>query len=152
MLEPGITLSTSRGEANFATGDKLVFLKNDYTFHVKNGTTGTVTHVSNNSMTVRLADGRTVRFDPRRYDHFTHGYAVTIHKSQGATVDSVHMLATRMMRRNQAYVAMTRHRDRLNMYWSKASFNVFEGGLVEALSRPDDKTTSHSNLKTLRLA
>jgi Ti-type conjugative transfer relaxase TraA len=142
MLEPGITLSTSRGEANFATGDKLVFLKNDYTFHVKNGTTGTVTHVSNNSMTVRLADGRTVRFDPRRYDHFTHGYAVTIHKSQGATVDSVHMLATRMMRRNQAYVAMTRHRDRLNMYWSKASFNVFEGGLVEALSRPDDKTTT----------
>ncbi|MDI6029435.1 hypothetical protein QBK99_25120 [Corticibacterium sp. UT-5YL-CI-8] len=32
---------------------------------------------------------RRVTFSPDRYRSFDHGYAVTIHKSQGATVDQL---------------------------------------------------------------
>jgi hypothetical protein len=38
-------------------------------------------------MAVRLDDGRQVAFDLKDYAHVDHGYAATIHKSQGVTVD-----------------------------------------------------------------
>ena len=39
-------------------------------------------------------DGRSVAFDAKNYADIDHGYAATIHKSQGVTVDRVHVLAT----------------------------------------------------------
>ncbi len=42
---------------------------------------------------IRLDSGRTVEFDPRAYDRLTHGYAATVHKAQGATVDRAYILA-----------------------------------------------------------
>ena len=44
---------------------------------------------------------------------------MTIHKSQGATVDAAYVLASRSMDRHLAYVAMTRHRDRLQIYTAR---------------------------------
>lgn len=38
-----------------------------------------------------------------------HGYATTIHKSQGATVDRARVLASGPMDRHLTYVAVTRH-------------------------------------------
>ena len=70
-------------------------------------------------MAHRDADGagaiHPIRFDPRRYTAFDHGYAVTIHKSQGATVDQAFVMASRSMDRHLAYVALTRHRDDLRL-------------------------------------
>ena len=45
-------------------------------------------------MAVRLDDGRRVAFDLKDYAHVDHGYAATIHKAQGMTVDRTHVLAT----------------------------------------------------------
>ena len=45
-------------------------------------------------MTVQTDDGRSVRFDLKDYNQIDHGYAATIHKAQGMTVDRVHVLAT----------------------------------------------------------
>ena len=50
-------------------------------------------------------------FDPAEYGHIAHGYAVTIHKNQGATVDRTYVLADALMNRNASYVALTRHRE-----------------------------------------
>ncbi|WP_298974330.1 hypothetical protein [uncultured Roseobacter sp.] len=71
-------------------------------------------------MTVAL-DGdekRKVSFDPKHYRHFDHGYAVTVHKFPGATVDQSYVLASRSMDQHLAYVAMTRHRDHLRVFTS----------------------------------
>ena len=59
---------------------------------------------------------QTVSFDPRRYQSFDHGYAVTVHKSQGATVDQAYVLASRTMDDPLSYVAMTRHREEMKLY------------------------------------
>ena len=116
--EEDVMLSTATGKRAFAPGDRLVFARNDKELGVKNGMLGTVEAVSDGKLRVSL-DGdteRRVAFNPRSYYHFDHGYAVTIHKSQGATVDAAYVLASRSMDKHLTYVAMTRHRDKLQIY------------------------------------
>ncbi len=116
--EPETLLTTETGPRAFARGDRIVFGRNNKELGVKNGMLGTVEQVGASKMRVTL-DGdppRRMTFDPRRYRHFDHGYAVTIHKSQGATVDQAYVLASQSMDRHLAYVAMTRHRDAMRLF------------------------------------
>ena len=110
--------TTETGKRAFASGDCIVFTRNDKNLGVKNGMLGKVQETSKTEITVTL-DGdtpRTLTFSPQHYRSFDHGYAVTIHKSQGATVDQAYVLASRSMDRHLAYVAMTRHRDTMRLY------------------------------------
>ncbi|MEM1350944.1 MAG: AAA family ATPase [Pseudomonadota bacterium] len=111
---------TDTGKRAFAADDRIVFTRNDKDIGVKNGMLGTVVTVQEGEIAVAL-DGdtdRLVRFDPQDYCSFDHGYAVTIHKSQGATVDQSYVLASRSMDRHLAYVVMTRHRDAMQLFIS----------------------------------
>lgn len=115
---PEVLLETETGPRAFSVGDRIAFGRNDRELGVKNGMLGTVERVSPSRLVVTL-DGdppRKVTLDPRRYASLDHGYAVTIHKSQGATVDRAYVLASRSMDRHLAYVAMTRHREALGVY------------------------------------
>lgn len=84
----------NREEREFSQGDRLVFLKNDKGLGVENGNTGVIKSLDENgNITVHLEGGREVSFNFRDYANVDYGYAVTIHKSQGATIDSVIMFA-----------------------------------------------------------
>jgi len=107
---------TRDGLRAFGTGDRLMFLENNRELDVKNGMIGTVVGIDETGLTVDLDNGRQVAFDPRNYQAFDHGYACTVHKAQGVTVDNALVYATRSMDRHLAYVAMTRHRDSVQMY------------------------------------
>src|SRR3546814_15050743 len=48
--------------------------------------------------------------------------AATIHKSQGVTVDRAHALATPGMDRHSAYVALSRHRDGVQLHYGRDDF------------------------------
>ena len=89
-------------------GIASAFLQNERGLGVKNGTLGTVEQVSAQSMTVRTDDGRSVRFDLKGYNKIDHGYAATIHKAQGMTVDRTHVLATPGMDAHASYAALSR--------------------------------------------
>ena len=91
--------------------------------------------VAGRELRVRL-DGRAdpVRIDPSEFRSFDHGYAATIHKAQGATVDRTFVLAGPTMDRHLAYVAMTRHRDDATLFAARETFRDF-GGLARRLSR-----------------
>jgi ATP-dependent exoDNAse (exonuclease V) alpha subunit len=119
---PETIYATETGPRAFAAGDRIVFTRNDKELGVKNGMLGTVESADADHLAVRLdgADGASRRFsfNPSRYHHFDHGYAVTIHKSQGATVDRAYVLASRRMDEPLTYVAMTRHRDMMRLYIS----------------------------------
>lgn len=115
---PETLLSTGTGQRAFSDGERIVFTRNDKETGVKNGMLGTVQRVSDSKMSV-LLDGdkpTKVTFDPRQFRSFDHGYAVTIHKSQGATVDQSYVLASRTMDQHLAYVAMTRHREGMHLF------------------------------------
>src|SRR5690606_10135067 len=93
-LGEDVRVTVERGARNFAAGDRVMFLQNERGLCVKNGTLGTIEHVSAQSMSVQTDDGRSIAFDLKDYDRIDHGYAATIHKAQGMTVDRTHVLAT----------------------------------------------------------
>src|SRR3546814_20153605 len=99
-----------------------MFLRNERGLEVKNGTLGTIERVSESSMAVRTDDGRSVAFDTKAYRDLDYGYAATIHKAQGMTVDRTHVLATPGMDRPGAYVAMSRHRNGVALHYGRAHF------------------------------
>ena len=133
-LGEDVTVKAERGERVFAAGDRLMFLKNDRGLGVKNGMLGEIEQVSPTHMTVRLDAGRSVAFDLKDYVQFDHGYAATIHKSQGVTVDRTHVLATPGMDRHGAYVALSRHRDSVQLHYGRDEFEDL-GKLTRVLSR-----------------
>ncbi|QBF32312.1 AAA family ATPase [Thalassococcus sp. S3] len=115
-----VMLQTETGKRAFGSEDRIVFTRNDTELGVKNGMLGSVQQASDGKMTVTLDgdDQQRVTFDPRTYRHFDHGYAVTIHKSQGVTVDQAYVLGSRSMDKHLAYVALTRHREDVQLYTS----------------------------------
>jgi Ti-type conjugative transfer relaxase TraA len=146
-LSAEAAFQTARGERGFAAGDRLVFLKNDRDLGVKNGTLGTVEQAENERLMVRL-DGvneagaaRVVTVHQATYAHVDHGYAVTLHKAQGATVDQTFVLASGGMDRHLAYVGMTRHRDAATLYAGRDDFKD-EAALARQLSRARPKAST----------
>ncbi len=137
-LGDDVTVKAERGERQFATGDRIMFLRNERGMGVKNGTLATIERVSPEGMAVRLDDGREVAFDTKDYAHVDHGYATTFHKSQGVTVDRAHVLATPGMDRHSAYVGMSRHRDDVQLHYGRDDF-ADQRQLVRALSRDRGK-------------
>ena len=133
-----VDVKTERGERKFASGDRMMFLRNERGMGVKNGTLGTIEAVSPGHMAVRTDDGRSVSFDLKDYAHVDHGYAATFHKSQGVTVDQAHILATPGMDRHSAYVGLTRHRDGVQLHYGRDDF-ADQSRLVRTLSRERSK-------------
>lgn len=135
------TFTVERGERAFAEGDRLYFLRNENKhLDVKNGTLATLTKIEGEQFTVRLdgEDKRQVSFNLKDYNHIDHGYAATVHKSQGITVDRVQVLASKHFDRHTTYVAMSRHRESADIYYSKDEFaNTWE--LTRGLSREGGK-------------
>ncbi len=80
-------------------------------------------------------------FSPNLNPYFDHGWAVTIHKSQGTTVDKTFVLASSEMSRNLSYVAMTRHREKCQVFGSSLDFWRTEK-LPELLSQSGEKLTA----------
>lgn len=127
-------LVVERGERSFASGDRIMFMRNERGLGVKNGTLGTIEQVSAKSLSVRTDDGRKVSFNLKDYDRIDHGYAATIHKAQGITVDRTHVLATPGLDAHGSYVALSRHRDSMDLHYGRDDF-ADGNRLVRTLSR-----------------
>lgn len=144
IIEQGFVFKTADGNRHFAAGDQIVFLKNEGAIGVKNGMLGKVVEAALGRIVAVIGEGehlRQVIVEQRFYNNVDHGYATTVHKSQGATVDRVKVLASLSLDRHLTYVAMTRHREDLGVYYGHRSF-AKAGGLVEILSRKNSKETT----------
>ena len=120
-LKDETLFDTDLGPRAFAAADRILFTRNDTVLGVRNGSLGTVETVGKDQLTVCLNDhtGRNSRhltFSPHHYIAIDHGYATTIHKSQGATVDHTFILSSSKMDRHLTYVAMSRHKEAVKLY------------------------------------
>ena len=141
LIETGHAFRTEDGPRRFAAGDQIVFLKNEGSLGVKNGMIAKVVEAAPGRIVATIGDGEAahhVTVDQRFYRNLDHGYATTIHKSQGATVDRVKVLASLSLDRHLTYVAMTRHREDMALYYGSRSFHL-AGGLEKLLSRKNAK-------------
>lgn len=116
------------GEQSFTTKnkefyekDRLVFLSNSRDLNVKNGSIGTIERIKGNEVQV-LLDGKEqnrINFNIKDYKNFDLGYSLTVHKSQGVTVDDTQLYLDKDTNKNLTLVGCTRHRENLTIHCSK---------------------------------
>lgn len=140
VAEQGHFIRTEKGAVVLAEGDRIIFLENNKALDVKNGSLGTVlavedtaTHKAN--LLVKLDNEKMVSFSTGQYQNVDYGYAMTVHKSQGSTVDRSFVLATKRFDKHVTYVSMSRHRDNVTLYYGKNDFKDREAFIKAAETR-----------------
>lgn len=154
----------SQTERNFAPGDRIVFLRNDKKLNVKNGLQGTIERLDKKgNITVAADQGERFRFrlsdeakrkslwpiNPirHRYNFITHAYAITDHKSQGATTQVVIWYADASkgrINRNSFYVAATRAKETIKIFTNDKE------ELKQQVRRPQSKSSTLDYLRDIR--
>jgi len=128
-IAEGYTVRGKHDEMKVAQGDRILFLKNDRRLGVSNGRFATITDVNFtesgrvNTFTI-IPDGseRSIVINPDKYRDFAYGYAATVHKVQGKTVDHAFVYAGgSFWNRHLTYVALSRHRESCQLYAAKDS-------------------------------
>lgn len=137
-LGTDVAVRTERGVREFADNDRILFLKNERGLGVKNGSLGQVEKAEPDRLAVRLDDGRRISVDLKTYAHVDHGYAATVHKTQGMTVDRTHVLATPGLDAHASYVALSRHRQGTALHYGRDDF-ADEAALRRTLARERPK-------------
>ncbi len=158
QLRKGQEIATEEGKKEFAVHDRIRFGRNEKTLGVKNGSLGTVERIEGGVLQVKLdgpSDTR-VAVDTKFYKHLDHGYAATVHKAQGSTVDRTYVLATPHFDRHAAYVALSRHRETATVFYARDDFGgrggtadpkEVQNRFVEKLSRARTKDLAHDYLE-----
>jgi Ti-type conjugative transfer relaxase TraA len=122
----------------FAAGDRVVATRNDRGVGILNGETGTLADVRDDQLAIELDAGRRVEL-PHGYAEdggLEHGYAITAHRAQGATVDRTFVLGSEELYNECAYTALSRHRDEARFYLTASP--TFLNQAPEPLRTDDD--------------
>jgi hypothetical protein len=153
-LGPNHILPTKDGPVEFAVGDRIQFTGNARRkaardLGLTNGMVGTLRHIDGLRLTVEL--DRKVKGQPRlvaftvgdndkagSFNAFKLGYAGTIHKGQGRTLDHSYLLHTSNWRSAASYVALTRHREHTSIFASHDTTKDI-AHLARQMARVDDR-------------
>lgn len=109
----------SKVEKEFAVGDKISFERKDNEVGVQNGDTGIIKSIDKNGVWQVDKGGTEITVDPKEYPFVSHGYVMTVHKSQGQSIDRVHVYADSSkggLSTNAGYVQMSRAKYELTVY------------------------------------
>jgi ATP-dependent exoDNAse (exonuclease V) alpha subunit len=124
-------------------GDEVIFTAALYrpgTERVENGTLGTVLDIAGDrTVTVQTQgdDGREVNLDTREFSDVRLSYAQHVYKAQGRTVEQALVLMGGWQTdRERAYVALTRARDRTDIYVAREDLGEqgMDAGAIERLA------------------
>ena len=114
---------TKHGLQAFAVGDRVQFTDTLKGARIYNGNAGTITEIDGATGVIRAkldatpgSEGREVAWSASEFIGFRHGYAGTIYKGQGKTLDQTYLLHTHHWRQASSYVALTRQRESAQIF------------------------------------
>lgn len=104
------------GDVIYREHDKILQLTNMPDENIFNGDIGIVDSIDKKEIIIDF-DGNLVRFTPSNFNKFKHGYAISIHKSQGSEFKTVVIPVvsgySKMLYRKLYYTAVTRSKKKL---------------------------------------
>jgi ATP-dependent exoDNAse (exonuclease V) alpha subunit len=147
-------LATKDGPQIFATGDRIQFTGNARTQRARNlgftnGEAGSVKKIDGARVTVEL-DGkkhgkpRVVEFtagdnaEAGQFNAIRHGYAGTIYKGQGKTLDQTYLYHSNHWHGAASYVALTRHREHTKVFVARETAADINQ-LAKQMARSDER-------------
>jgi conjugative relaxase-like TrwC/TraI family protein len=140
----------------YAGGDVVLALRNDYRLGVLNGTRAVIDRIDTGRRHILAVTDRERLVIPFAYaaaGHLTHGYATTIHKAQGATVDRCFVLLDETTSREHAYTAVSRARHGNDVFAVAADRRSEERHAAEVQRDPlDELRTAVRRSSAQRLA
>jgi ATP-dependent exoDNAse (exonuclease V) alpha subunit len=139
---PDHRLDTAHGRQDFAIGDRIQFTANEKKAGIVTNAVGTIAAIDGSHIAVTL-DGRTkqkktINFDAASFGEFRHGYAGTIYKGQGRTLDQTYLYHTEHWRSAPSYVALTRHRESVALFVARNTAKDVKE-LARQMGRVDDR-------------
>jgi exodeoxyribonuclease V alpha subunit len=145
-------LSTRSSQPDYRPNDRVLQTGNNYDIGVFNGECGIVEDVTSETVTVRIGERR-VEYPQTSFPELVHGFAITIHRSQGSeypfVIIPVHESQSVMLTRELLYTALTRAER-----WSRSSARgarlCRRSAPLEAIAVPDSKTFSLRRRRALR--
>lgn len=126
------TWKTINGDLEIAVGERLLLRSNDERLGVWNGDVATVVGHFAGNLTLKLDRGTQVNLPPD-YSAVEYGYATTVHKSQGVTVEHSLIYIRGKWDSFLTYVGLTRHRHSCHIYVSREAYPTTDS-LIKTLS------------------
>jgi len=127
----------------YQRGDRVMTLRNQPRFGVRNGTVATITDVDidRRALTIRTDHATSHRLPSAYLDagYLRHAYATTIHSAHGVTVDQAFVLGHTTLSREAGFVARTRGRADNRLYLVEQAARDHEHHSPEPV--PDPFTT-----------
>ena len=144
------------GDRLFAVGDDVLATRNDSRIMIFNGTRATITRIDEDRKRIEAVDVHrrplVIPFAYAEAGHLTWGYATTLHRAQGATVDQAFLLADDTLHRERSYSGLSRGAEANDVYLAVPDDEEHHGApevddLIELLRQ----TVNRSEAKTLAL-
>jgi ATP-dependent exoDNAse (exonuclease V) alpha subunit len=111
------------GGVRYFVGDRVIFTRNNRQLGVWNGDTGTIQAIKDNHLVVGLDSAVTREIDLSRYMNLKLGYAFTVNRTQGATVEESLVYASNQ-NRELAYVEASRAKNSTRWYLAESMVKV----------------------------
>jgi Ti-type conjugative transfer relaxase TraA len=137
----GYEVMTQRGKEVFSQGDRVAFTLTDKDVEVQSGILGTVKSLDAKNCVVTLDNDKEVTFNPEKYQGLKLGYASTIYKSQGKTIDEIYVLHDKSANQKLSYVALSRQSHELKVFVNTQETKSL-GHLISQVSRDNRKISS----------
>ena len=117
------------GDITYREGDKILQLVNDSDNGISNGDLGYIESITTTNKSKSIVidyDGNLVTYTPKDFINITHGYAISVHKSQGGEFKMVIIPFSpsfkRMLYNKLVYTAVTRAKQSLILIGDPNSF------------------------------
>ena len=134
------SFETKHGRHDFAPGDRIQFTGTEKALSIYNGNAGVIQSIDGDRITVRLDGerGTLLAFDAETFTEFRHGYAGTIYKGQGRTLDQTYLYHSEHWRSAASYVALSRHREKAELFVARETVRDVND-LARQMARRDER-------------